>query len=182
MIDILFLANVHELYSHAKMETHGSYLLLLGIGLVVVLGAFIRIYFEGPSCPSGAKLTGMFPLMMHKLYFKISFLLKASVIYMLQFVNPIWSRFNAKMSLQLKNYLCQIFALPQILEIGLFSYVNKAKKSRLMNLKSYGGRSFALASAMLWNSLPQSLRNLKSAETFKRKLKEHLFFWAYMKH
>ena len=51
------------------------------------------------------------------------------------------------------------------------------------NLKSYGGRSFALAtSAVLWNSLPQSLRDLQSVETFKRKLKKHLFLRAYMEH
>ena len=52
----------------------------------------------------------------------------------------------------------------------------------MYNLKSYGGRSFALASAVLWNSLPQSLRNLQSVETFKLKLKKHLFFRAYMEH
>ena len=50
------------------------------------------------------------------------------------------------------------------------------------NLKSYGGRSFVLASAVLWNSLPQSLRDLQSVETFKRKLKKHLFLRAYMEH
>ena len=55
-------------------------------------------------------------------------------------------------------------------------------KIPMYSLKSYGGRSFALASAVLWNSLPQSLRNVKSVETFKRKLKEHLFLRAYMTH
>ena len=55
-------------------------------------------------------------------------------------------------------------------------------KIPMYNLKSYGGRSFALASAVLWNSLPQSLRDLQSVETFKRKLKKHLFLQAYMEH
>ena len=47
---------------------------------------------------------------------------------------------------------------------------------------SCAGRSFALASEVLWNSLPQSLRELQSVETFKRKLKERLFLRAYMEH
>ena len=55
-------------------------------------------------------------------------------------------------------------------------------KIPMHNLKSYGGRSFALASAVLWNSLPQSLRDLQSVETFKLKVKEHLFLRAYMEH
>ena len=50
----------------------------------------------------------------------------------------------------------------------------------MYNLESYGGRLFALASAMLWNSLPKSLRDLQSVETFIRKLKEHLFLPAYI--
>ena len=53
-------------------------------------------------------------------------------------------------------------------------------KIPMYNFKSNGGRPFALASAVLWNSLPQSLRDLQSVETFKPKLKEHLR--AYMKH
>ena len=40
---------------------------------------------------------------------------------------------------------------------------------------SCAGRSFALASEVLWNSL-------KSVETFKRKVKERLFLRAYMEH
>ena len=52
----------------------------------------------------------------------------------------------------------------------------------MYNLKSYGGRSFALASAVLWNSLPQSLRDLQSVETFKLKLNKHLFLQAYMEY
>ena len=52
----------------------------------------------------------------------------------------------------------------------------------MYNVKSYGGRSFALASAVLWNSLPQSLRDLQSVETFKLKLNKHLFLQAYMEY
>ena len=65
----------------------------------------------------------------------------------------------------------------------IFIYINNSKtfsknllKIPMYNLKSYGGRSFSLASAVLWNSLPRSLRDLQSVETFKLKLKKHLFF------
>ena len=51
-------ANVHDLYKQATLETHGSFLFLLGIAIVVVVGAITKVYFEGPSCPSSAKLTG----------------------------------------------------------------------------------------------------------------------------
>ncbi|XP_068723844.1 uncharacterized protein [Montipora capricornis] len=49
----------------------------------------------------------------------------------------------------------------------------------VFNLKSCGGRSFVLAAAVLWNDLPQSIKDSQSAETFKQKLKRHLFLQAY---
>ena len=59
---VLYLAaNVHDLYKQASMETYGSFLVLIGIPIVAVVGAIIKMYFEGPSCPSSAKLTGTFP-------------------------------------------------------------------------------------------------------------------------
>ena len=45
--------------------------------------------------------------------------------------------------------------------------------------KRYGERSFSFAGPHLWNSLPDSLRNIKCFETFKRHLKKHLFQKAY---
>ena len=48
--------------------------------------------------------------------------------------------------------------------------------------KSYGGQLLALASAVLWNSLPQLLRDLQSVETFQWKLTEQLFLRVYMEH
>ena len=36
-----------------------------------------------------------------------------------------------------------------------------------------------LASAVLWNDLPQSIRDSQSVETFKQKLKTHLFLQSY---
>ena len=49
----------------------------------------------------------------------------------------------------------------------------------VFNLKSYGGRFFVLASAILWNDLPQSIKDSHLVETFKQKLKRHLFLQAY---
>ena len=37
------------------------------------------------------------------------------------------------------------------------------------NLKTYGGRSFAVAAALLWNPLPQSVKDSTSVDTFKRR-------------
>lgn len=61
-------------------------------------------------------------------------------------------------------------------------YLPQVKEKRIDSSKYnlYGGRLFALASAIVWNSLTQSLRDWQSVETFKRKLKEHLFLRAYM--
>ena len=38
-----------------------------------------------------------------------------------------------------------------------------------------GSKAFSVAGPTAWNSLPQSIRNIKSAFTFKRHLKTHLF-------
>ena len=51
-------ANVHDLYKQAKLEIHGAFFLFFGIVGIVVVGAFTKIHFEGPSCPSSAKMTG----------------------------------------------------------------------------------------------------------------------------
>ena len=39
------------------------------------------------------------------------------------------------------------------------------------NLKSYGDRRFSIAGPKLWNSLPASLRNADSLNSFKKHLK-----------
>ena len=41
------------------------------------------------------------------------------------------------------------------------------------------GLSFVLASAVLWNDLPQAIKDSQSVETFKQKLKTHLFLQSY---
>jgi hypothetical protein len=47
--------------------------------------------------------------------------------------------------------------------------------------KIYGERRFDVAAGTLWNSLPASLRNEQSFETFKKGLKTHLFKIAFVK-
>ena len=51
----------------------------------------------------------------------------------------------------------------------------------VFNLKTYAyvGRSFVLASGVLWNDLPQSIKDSQAVETFRRKLKRHLFLQGY---
>jgi len=43
-----------------------------------------------------------------------------------------------------------------------------------------GSKAFSVAGPTAWNSLPQSIRNIKSAFTFKHHLKTHLFKCAYI--
>ncbi len=43
------------------------------------------------------------------------------------------------------------------------------------NLKTHGPRSFSVAAATLWNSVPQSIRSIITIETFKSQLKTYLF-------
>ena len=50
---------------------------------------------------------------------------------------------------------------------------------RSTRLLQYGGRSFSSAAPKLWNQLPDYVRNAKSLDIFKRKLKTHLFSAAY---
>ena len=42
-------------------------------------------------------------------------------------------------------------------------------------LRTYGFRAFSVSAPILWNSLPEEIRNCHSIETFKSLLKTHLF-------
>ena len=48
-------------------------------------------------------------------------------------------------------------------------------RARSFKTKNWGGRSFTSFAQNLWNSLPQSLRNVTDEVEFRRKLKTHLF-------
>ena len=47
------------------------------------------------------------------------------------------------------------------------------------NLKTYGSRAFSVCAPRLWNSLPLKIRRCDSIDTFKKKLKTHLFKSSY---
>ena len=46
--------------------------------------------------------------------------------------------------------------------------------------RSYGERSFSYAAPVLWNNLPEHVRNIDTYERFKTSLKTHLFNTSYM--
>ena len=43
----------------------------------------------------------------------------------------------------------------------------------------HGSRAFSVAGPTVWNSLPQTIRNISSVVTFKKQLKTHLFNLIY---
>jgi len=47
-------------------------------------------------------------------------------------------------------------------------------------LNSYGHRAFSVAAPLLWNSLPQHVRDAESLDIFKRQLKTVLFKRAFL--
>ena len=47
------------------------------------------------------------------------------------------------------------------------------------NLKTYGSRALSVCAPRLWNSLPLEMRKCDSIDTFKKKLKTHLFKSSY---
>ena len=61
--------------------------------------------------------------------------------------------------------------------------LRSSKKNLLVvpafNLNSYGRRAFSVVAPLLWNSLPQNIRDAESLDTFKRRLKSVLFKLAY---
>ena len=108
-------------------------------------------------------------------------------------VHKTWVSWRWCLMLRVNNYFCTVLDYVENVDLSkrdltdlLISYTPSKSlcsssknllKTPKYNLKPYGGRSFALVSAVLWNSLPQSLRDLQSVETFKPKLtcKEHSF-------
>ena len=63
---------------------------------------------------------------------------------------------------------------------SLRSSTERLLKSPRVYLKSAGERSFHFAAPAVWNSLPNSLRNIHSLPQFKKQLKTHLFRQAFL--
>ena len=63
-------------------------------------------------------------------------------------------------------------------------YLRSAKKNLLavpgFKLNSYGRGAFSVAAPLLWNSLPQHVRDAKSLDIFKRQLKTVFFKRAFL--
>ena len=64
---------------------------------------------------------------------------------------------------------------PVYLEELLKPYVPICLSIEPYKLRTYGFRAFSVSAPILWNSLPEEIRNCHSIETFKSLLKTHLF-------
>ena len=62
---------------------------------------------------------------------------------------------------------------------GLRSYDKKLLMVPKSKKKTYGDRAFSVAGPILWNELPDKVRQCESLDSFKRMLKTHLFTEAY---
>ena len=63
---------------------------------------------------------------------------------------------------------------------SLRSSTERLLKSPRVSLKSAGERSFHFAVPAVWNSLPNSLRNIRLLPRIKNQLKTHLFRQAFL--
>ena len=63
---------------------------------------------------------------------------------------------------------------------SLRSCSNKLLQVPRSKLKSYGDRRFSIAGPKLWNSIPASLRNADSLNSFKKHLKTYLIRQAFL--
>ena len=71
-------------------------------------------------------------------------------------------------------YLSELLR-PHIPTRNLRSYKKKLLIVPKCNLKTYGCRAFSHRAPTLWNALPDDIRQVELLETFKSKLKTHLF-------
>ena len=71
-------------------------------------------------------------------------------------------------------YLCELLE-PYIPNRNLRSSRKKLLIVPKCNLKTYGYRAFSHRAPTLWNALPDDIRQVDHIQTFKSKLKTHLF-------
>ena len=62
---------------------------------------------------------------------------------------------------------------------SLRSASKKILEVKRTNTKTYGDRAFSVAGPKLWNELPIEIKNSSNVNSFKRKLKTHLFKAAF---
>ena len=99
---------------------------------------------------------------------------------------PVESRIKFK--ILLLTFKCLNSLAPEYLSelLNIYQPSRPLRSSNNLNLdvpptrlKSYGDRSFSKASPLLWNPLPIEIKSSSSLQTFKRKLKHHLFKDSY---
>ena len=99
---------------------------------------------------------------------------------------PVHSRIQFKILLIV--FKCLNGQAPEYLETLLQQYCPRRELRssgqnllavRRANLKGYGDRAFSIAGPKLWNALPEYVKSCQSVQTFKSKLKHHLFSEAY---
>ena len=75
---------------------------------------------------------------------------------------------------QIPEQICSLYKSVHCMYSTLLSYPNIKPKATL------GERAFVFSAPKLWNALPRLIRESTSADTFKRKLKTHLFEKAFL--
>ena len=76
------------------------------------------------------------------------------------------------------NYLCNLIK-PYSSSRSLRSSKKHLLYTPTWKLSSYGRRSFSAAAPFLWNKLPMDIRTAPNVNTFKKRLKTHLFSRAF---
>jgi len=85
-----------------------------------------------------------------------------------------FGRFPEQTGASLLNWLSKLVAQIPGLQ-RLLSSSTSALSVPLTRLRTIGDRAFPVAAAKAWNSLPAKVTSARSLQTFKSKLKTHLF-------
>ena len=77
------------------------------------------------------------------------------------------------------QYICSLIQQCESTRYSLRSSFTMCLNVPRTNLVSAGDRAFCVAAPKMWNSLPNDIRMSHNVESFKKKLKTHLFCEAY---
>ena len=102
---------------------------------------------------------------------------------------PIWYRIDYKVAMLVfksiqdmaPKYLTELLTENKISRLALHS----AHRNKLLTIprttrKTFASRAFSVYGLAVWNKLPDHIRTSANYNTFKRKLKMHLFKWAFI--
>ena len=79
---------------------------------------------------------------------------------------------------QILDFIISIYTTRSRLRSSLDKYLLNVPKVRT----GFGERAFRYSGPKIWNDLPNGVRASESLNSFKQKLKTHLFKSAYIKH